>query len=180
MIALPKSIGQLTKLRKVMLSGNSLTSLPEEMKSCVNIELIRLAVNQLTSIPEWLLTLPKLAWIALSGNPCLRIDSVFQLPSKCRLIDWNKLEVQNVLGEGASGTVYKGLWTDEETKEVAVKIYKGAITSDGIAEDEIEVSLFFYIHTCINVLITIITADQRVHWRSSVICTTIRSSSRSS
>lgn len=44
---LPKSIGKLTGLRKCMLAGNQLTSLPKEFgEGCINLELIRLADNK--------------------------------------------------------------------------------------------------------------------------------------
>ena len=67
--SLPRSIGNLTHLRKCMLAGNKLTSLPEEMAGCRELELLRLAANQLTELPDWLLRLPRLSWLAFAGNP---------------------------------------------------------------------------------------------------------------
>ncbi len=128
--ALPRSIGNLSKLQKFPLAGNQLTSLPQEMSQCRNLELIRLSANQLTEIPSWLLKLPKLAWLAFSGNPC-------SLSPKVELdeVAYESLEMSELLGEGASGQIYKGYDKNAEA-EVAVKLFKGAVTSDGFAHDE--------------------------------------------
>jgi len=137
---LPKSIGKCTQLEKFPLAGNQLTSLPEEMANCKNLALLRISANQLTALPEWLLTLPKLSWLAFSGNPfCKKIDDTLLLDG----IDWQQLTVTHQLGEGASGIISKAIWqaNNNEAKEVAVKIFKGAVTSDGYPEDEM--------HACI-------------------------------
>jgi len=67
--SLPLSIGDLSLLQKCMLSGNQLSSLPNTINKCVNLELLRIAANNLTSFPKSLLSLPKLSWLAYSGNP---------------------------------------------------------------------------------------------------------------
>ena len=132
----PASLGQLSQLQKLMLAGNQLKELPDEMAACQNLELIRLAANQLTTLPSWLLTLPRLSWLAYSGNPfCESITSQSQSLAE---IDWATLTIQNILGEGASGVIFKGSWAVEPTQlaEVAVKMFKGAVTSDGLPVDE--------------------------------------------
>lgn len=127
---LPRSIGKLSKLQKFPLAGNQLTSLPQEMSQCRNLELIRLSANELSEIPSWLLKLPKLAWLAFSGNPCSTAP-VASLDE----IAYESLEMSELLGEGASGQIYKGYDKHAEA-EVAVKLFKGAVTSDGFAHDE--------------------------------------------
>eukprot|EP00981_Chlorochromonas_danica_P006107 scaffold1287_cov253-Ochromonas_danica.AAC.20 len=119
---LPQSIGKLVKLRKLLLAGNQLSSLPESMKNCRELELVRLSSNRLSVLPPWLLRLPKLSWIAFAGNQI----NYSPRPSDLRVpsIRWQDLEIQNKLGEGAS----------------ALKEFKGEVTSDGLAEDEILVS----------------------------------------
>ncbi|WP_246564013.1 leucine-rich repeat-containing protein kinase family protein [Leptothoe spongobia] len=138
---LPKAIGNLTKLQKFMLAGNRLKTLPEELANCKNLELIRLAANQLETLPSWLLTLPRLTWLAYAGNPlCKMIDA----PSNVSLtaIDPAELQLGEVLGQGASGVIYKGLWKPGATtggiQEVAVKLFKGEMTSDGLPLDEMQ------------------------------------------
>ncbi len=133
---LPISIGNLTNLQKLMLAGNELRSLPDEMALCLNLELIRLAANRLEALPTWLLTLPRLAWLAYSGNPFCDAIPVEErsLPS----IDWSDLALGDMLGQGASGVISKGIWTAQQgqPQEVAIKIFKGEITSDGLPADE--------------------------------------------
>ncbi len=121
-----------------MLSGNQLERLPQELSCCKNIELIRLAVNCLQVLPLWLIDLPNLSWIAYSGNPLIRLhnEEYSNSITVSNTIDWSKINIVNLIGEGASGVVYKGNFADSE---VAVKLYKGSITSDGVAEDEIMV-----------------------------------------
>ena len=127
---LPKSIGDLVKLRKFPLAGNQLTSLPECMSNCKDLELIRLSANKFEVLPGWLLHLPKLAWIAFSGNP-FSVSPQSELPE----IAYESLEMSELLGEGASGEIYRAQ-DKEAAKEVAVKLFKGAVTSDGYAHDE--------------------------------------------
>ena len=132
---LPDSMGRLRNLQKLMLAGNKLRSLPDEMASCVNLELIRLAANRLKSLPVWLFSLPRLSWLAYAGNPCCYVDlSVRSLPD----ISWTDLQLGDTLGQGASGVISKGIWQTKHTQkaEVAVKVFKGEITSDGLPADE--------------------------------------------
>ncbi|MDF1884424.1 serine/threonine-protein kinase, partial [Sulfurimonas sp. SAG-AH-194-C21] len=127
---LPESIGKLTKMQKFPLAGNRLTSLPESMKNLKNLELIRLSANSLTEIPKWLLELPKLAYLAFSGNPC----SVSK-ESALKVVAYKDLEMDKLLGEGASGKIYRA-HSKDFNRVVAVKLFKGAVTSDGYAKDE--------------------------------------------
>lgn len=132
---IPPSFGQLKHLQKLMLAGNQLRSLPDEMAQCQNLELIRLAANQLNALPTWLFTLPRLSWLAYSGNPfCPPPSSAPPLAE----INWAELTIQDTLGEGASGVIFKGCWTTAPTQtvEVAIKVFKGNITSDGLPVDE--------------------------------------------
>ena len=135
---LPPEIGTLGKLQKLMLAGNRLRSLPDEMAACQNLELIRLSANQLSSLPTWLLSLPRLAWLAYAGNPfCAKTSTAEHSLST---IDWSDLALENTLGQGASGIISKGLWrvTQTQAKEVAIKVFKGKITSDGLPIDEMQ------------------------------------------
>lgn len=128
--SLPHSIGSLTGLRKFPLAGNRLVSLPDEMANCRELELLRLSANRFEAMPEWLLQLPKLSWLAFSGNPCSPSPS-----SQLRELEYESLEMHELLGEGASGQIYRAHDHDADA-EVAVKLFKGAVTSDGYAHDE--------------------------------------------
>lgn len=129
---LPSTLGNLTKLRKCALAGNQIASLPASMQKCRELELIRLSANALEEIPSWLLKLPKLSWLAFSGNRCSIKNSV-----DIRKASLESLELQELLGEGASGMIYKA-YSKELQKDVALKMFKGAVTSDGYAEDEMQ------------------------------------------
>lgn len=131
---IPKSIGKCNKLQKVAFAGNQIKSLPIEMTSCKNLELLRISANQLTEFPQWLFSLPRLSWLAYAGNPFCKTEHIKdELP----LIDWSDLYLKEVLGQGASGIISKADWSNHSNiKEVAVKVFKGEVTSDGFPEDE--------------------------------------------
>jgi Protein tyrosine and serine/threonine kinase len=144
---LPQAIGNLSKL---MLAGNRLSSLPEEMASCHSLELIRLSVNQLTELPPWLLLLPRLSWLAYASNPfceggadekrTLGIQQTLGAELSLPSIDWTDLALEKMLGEGASGVIFQGLLqiASTQTQAVAIKVFKGEITSDGLPADEMK------------------------------------------
>ena len=133
-LEIPKSIGKCHKLQKVAFSGNQIKALPIEMANCKNLELLRISANQLTEFPQWLLTLPKLSWLAIAGNP---FNKTNHIKDELPLIDWNELTLKEILGQGASGIISKAEWNHHSAKkEVAVKVFKGEVTSDGFPEDE--------------------------------------------
>jgi hypothetical protein len=134
--ALPRSIGACPRLQKVMLAGNCLTSLPCAMASCKKLGLLRLSANHITNLPDWLFELPELAFLSFAGNPCT--PSTEDNPALAD-IDWSDLVINEVLGEGASGIISKGVWNaagGTQAKEVAIKLFKGDVTSDGSPADE--------------------------------------------
>ncbi|WP_066615903.1 leucine-rich repeat-containing protein kinase family protein [Rufibacter roseus] len=140
--ALPTSIGKCSRIQKLMLAGNKLKMLPAEMANCQNLELLRISANQIEQFPQWLLSLPRLSWLAFSGNPC---SAPTELKEDLVEINWADLELEEQLGEGASGVISKARWiksvSEKLTQEVAVKIFKGEVTSDGLPQDEMQASL---------------------------------------
>ena len=138
---LPRSIGQCTRLQKFAIAGNRLTELPLELSFCKKLELLRISANQLTSIPTWLYQLPRLSWLAFSANPVTyKPTAKEELP----MLDWSRITVEEQLGEGASGVISKAKIDGEQ--EVAIKIFKGEVTSDGYPEDELATCLSTGIH----------------------------------
>ncbi|MGO4878965.1 protein kinase [Pedobacter psychrotolerans] len=134
---LPASIGNCYRLEKLMLAGNRLTELPDELQHCKALALLRLSANKIEYLPAWLFNLPVLSWLAFSGNPCCR-PSISG--TGATFIAYDSLKIQDKLGEGASGTIYRAS-SDGMLQDVAVKVFKGDVTSDGYPEDEMHSSI---------------------------------------
>ncbi|AMM15745.1 protein kinase [Burkholderia sp. PAMC 28687] len=136
---LPPEIGNCTKLQKLMLAGNRLRTLPSALAACSRLELLRLAANQLDELPAWLTSMPRLSWLAYAGNPLsetLEADALIHTP--INPVEWSDLTLEHVLGEGASGVIYRASYStnDGAAQPVAVKLFKGAVTSDGLPHCE--------------------------------------------
>jgi hypothetical protein len=136
---LPEALGERPLLQKLMLSGNALRSLPASLADAPNLELVRLAANRLDALPPWLTALPRLAWTSFAGNP---FEGEPVLPPVPR-VPWGDLEPGALLGEGASGRVHRALWHrgGAPPEAVALKLFKGAMTSDGLPEREMAACL---------------------------------------
>ncbi len=131
---LPQELGRCTQLQKLMLAGNRLRELPPTLAACSRLELLRIAANSLETLPDWLFRLPRLSWLAYAGNPFCA-DGETQALSHDRIpaIPWEELTLQHKLGEGASGVIHRATWRGDN---VAVKLFKGAVTSDGLPHSE--------------------------------------------
>lgn len=139
--SLPPSLGRRPRLQKLMLSGNLLEALPD-LSRCGNLELVRLSANRLPALPDSLLELPRLAWLAFSGNPFCQTRRV-----DARSISWLDLSMEERIGEGASGVVHRAILRGHpQEREVAVKVFKGCVTSDGSTLDEEAATLAAGIH----------------------------------
>ncbi len=130
---IPASIGKCYRLQKLALAGNKIKALPVEMAHCKSLELIRISANLLTELPAWILQLPKLSWLAYAGNP---FSETHQIPHNLPLIDWNNIHLLEQLGQGASGIIYRAYLNKDKQQTVAVKIFRGEVTSDGLPLNE--------------------------------------------
>jgi hypothetical protein len=141
--SLPTAIGQCTQLQKLMLAGNRLTALPLELAACTRLELLRISANRLTEFPRQLLALPRLSWLAFAGNPFCEADEVAaRQHASDNPIAWHRLTLQHTLGEGASGVILQAdLQTGDAVQPVAVKLFKGEVTSDGLPQSEMTACL---------------------------------------
>lgn len=134
---LPVELGNCQQLQKLMLAGNRLQALPQTLVSCVQLELLRIAANQFLEIPEWLFKLPRLSWLAYAGNPCTEVlEDLAEQHSPIVQIDWEHLHLERKLGEGASGIIHHAQWQTTPSRQVAVKLFKGTLTSDGLPHSE--------------------------------------------
>lgn len=129
---IPSSLGDCPLLQKLMLAGNQLSSLPSSLANCTNLELLRISANKFKHLPDWLLAMPRLTWLAFAGNPLnAHLKPQHSLPE----IEWEAFNIEEQLGQGASGIISKARLNQAE---VAVKVFKGAITSDGLPADEMK------------------------------------------
>lgn len=136
---LPPELGQCLQLQKLMLAGNRLRALPDTLANCTRLELLRIAANQLTELPRWLLSMPRLSWLAFAGNPFTEaLEGLALNNTPVSAILWDALTLRGKLGEGASGTIHHADHRvgEEDHRDVAVKLFKGAVTSDGLPHCE--------------------------------------------
>ncbi|MFJ7311430.1 leucine-rich repeat-containing protein kinase family protein [Pseudomonas sp. NPDC098747] len=155
---LPSELGERPYLQKLMLAGNCLQSLPSSLSNCHRLELLRIAANQLTELPQWLLTLPSLTWLAYAGNP-LETEADAAALQATPQIDWSALRLEQQLGEGASGVISQAIWqrADGSSMPVAVKLYKGEMTSDGSPLHEMNACITAGLHA------NLIRIEGRIH-----------------
>jgi hypothetical protein len=151
--ALPETLGDCGRLRKLALAGNRLTLLPAGLARCERLELIRLSANEFATLedalPDGLLALPRLAWLAYAGNP-FNVDQEARALAATPIahIAWRELQVGELLGEGASGHIHAAHWRPAVGAErpVAVKLFKGAVTSDGLPGSEMAACIAADVH----------------------------------
>ena len=141
--ALPPELGQRPALQKLMLAGNRLAALPPSLAGAPRLELLRLSANRLATLPGWLPELPRLAWLALSGNPLGWGGRPAQAPaSGLPAVPWQRLRLDGLLGEGASGHIHRAVCEGVHGDQtLALKLFKGAVTSDGLPEHELAASV---------------------------------------
>ena len=142
--SLPAELGKRSALQKLMVAGNRLSTLPKELSACHNLQLLRIAANRFEVLPEWLLTLPRLSWLSYSGNPlCEALEAKALTQTPVPKVSWSALQLGPKLGEGASGVIYRAGFdiaaagvVGVAESEVAVKLFKGTLTSDGLPQSE--------------------------------------------
>jgi serine/threonine protein kinase len=115
--------------------------LPESLQAAHRLELLRLSANGLTQVPAWLTELPRLSWLALAGN-AWRWTFVAETnwPNNLPTMAWPDLVLGQLLGEGASGHTHQ-VKAAHWPQPLALKLFKGEVTSDGLPGDEMAASL---------------------------------------
>ncbi|MGX9731068.1 leucine-rich repeat-containing protein kinase family protein [Janthinobacterium aestuarii] len=133
--SMPDELGKCSELQKLMLAGNCLSHLPATLAACHRLELVRIAANRFPALPDCLLSLPRLSWLAYAGNPFTEARELAALAGTGAAgVAWQRLELAQQLGEGASGVIYRARL--DGVNDVAVKVFKGAMTSDGLPRSE--------------------------------------------
>ena len=120
---------------------------------CESLELIRLSANAFERIedalPDGLLALPRLTWLAYAGNPFNVAQEARALAATpIARIAWDELQLGELLGEGASGHIWSARWRPAQggDRPVAVKLFKGAMTSDGLPGSEMAACIAADVH----------------------------------
>jgi Leucine rich repeat/Lipopolysaccharide kinase (Kdo/WaaP) family len=140
--ALPASLGERPRLQKLMLAGNRLEALPEGLAGAVRLELLRISANRFKGLPHWLTALPRLSWLALAGNPLgWDPDQDSGLPA----FEWSDVHLGETLGEGASGRTVRAR-VQGQPQDLALKLFRAAVTSDGLPAHEMAASAFVGAH----------------------------------
>jgi hypothetical protein len=152
--ALPDTLTDCCQMQKLMLAGNRLHRLPRGMGRLRRLELLRLSANAFAkaedALPEDLLALPQLAWLAHAGNPFSaaheHTPATARTLAGARRFAWGELRLDALLGEGASGQIHAARWQPdhpaaEPAQDVALKLFKGAVTSDGLPQCEMAATL---------------------------------------
>ena len=132
---LPAALGARPALQKLMLSGNSLSVLPDTLAGHPSLELLRLAANRFAALPAFLTHLPRLAWLAFGANPA---EGAARRAQAAPAVRRDALAIGALLGEGASGRVHAARW---QGRDVALKQFRGAVTSDGLPGHEMAAAL---------------------------------------
>ena len=134
---LPAELGQRPALQKLMLAGNRLQALPDSLQGAQQLELLRISANRLREVPEWLTSLPRLTWLAFAGNAMgWTLAHEPALPE----VSWASITLGQLLGEGASGHIHR-VQAAGWPQALALKLFKGEVTSDGLPEDELAACL---------------------------------------
>ena len=151
--AIPETIGACHRLQKLALAGNRLTALPAGLGRCESLELIRLSANGFErwddALPAGLLALPRLTWLAFAGNPFNLAQETRALQATpIAAIPWTTLQVGELLGQGASGHIHAARWRTITggDRPVAVKLFKGEVTSDGLPASEMAACIAAGVH----------------------------------
>lgn len=152
---LPDSLGHCTGMQKLMLAGNRLRTLPPSVTGLARLELLRISANRFETLPAWLLSLPRLSWLACAGNPFdTRAEDAAIAAQSVPHVGWRELTLGRKLGEGASGVIHQA--TLGKAQQVAVKLFKGAVTSDGWPHSEMAACIAAGAHP------TLIAAQSRI------------------
>jgi Protein tyrosine and serine/threonine kinase/Leucine rich repeat len=161
--SLPPDFGRLHQLKIIFLSNNNFEEVPAVLADCPHLSMVGFKSNKIRVLGEhslppdvrWLIltdnqleklpksigrlqslqfTFPRLSWLAYAGNPCCLTNLSPTVPT----IPWADLTIADNLGEGASGVISQGVWhsSTQPPIDVAIKIFKGAMTSDGAPADE--------------------------------------------
>ncbi|KAK6612381.1 serine threonine-protein kinase [Botrytis cinerea] len=125
------------KLRWLILTNNKIESLPHSIGSCHRLQKIwptKTVGQQDRSFTPLVVQSSRIVISFVLWKPCTPSNEDNPTLDD---ISWSDLKIDHLLGEGASGIISKGVWKSSTAeKNVAVKLFKGEVTSDGVPADE--------------------------------------------
>jgi hypothetical protein len=143
---LPVEMAKCTKLELLRIGANRFEALPEWLLSMPRLSWLGYSGNPVCAVAEAqalaqaqsreaplsaatkAVTNSKICTEQNHAGERSRVD-LAQIP-------WGSLQLKQKLGEGASGVIYQAA-LEGGSQEVAVKVFKGALTSDGLPHSEI-------------------------------------------
>lgn len=132
--SLPKSIGKLKKLQKLLLTKNKISFIPKEILQCQNLELLRISLNNLIVSPLPMLSdLPSLSWYSDSSN-LYNIDDNINKLKKYKTKD---LSIISTIVDSPNSRVDRVLLNNTNA---VLKIFKNEFVSDGSGTNEIMIN----------------------------------------
>ena len=144
--SLPAEMAKCTKLELLRIGANRFELLPEWLLSMPRLSWLGYSGNPVCAAAEArALAQAQSQEVLLSAATDTvtntKIGTEQNQASAIDLVDlaqipWGSLQLKQKLGEGASGVIYQAA-LDGGSKEAAVKVFKGALTSDGMPHSEI-------------------------------------------
>lgn len=144
--SLPAEMANCTKLELLRIGANRFEALPEWLLSMPRLSWLGYSGNPVCAAAETrALTQAQSREAPLSaaskpvispkiGTEQNQADGIGRVD--LAQIPWATLQLKQKLGEGASGVIYQAA-LEGGSQEVAVKVFKGALTSDGLPHSEI-------------------------------------------
>jgi hypothetical protein len=146
--ALPSELSNCKELELLRISANKLDHIPDWLLSMPKLTWLAFAGNPLRKFEYVVDTVENTA----EGQAKKENDEECTVASKVKVeeVQWSDLELGERIGEGASGVVHKAVWHRKQATgadnrlvsvptPVAVKLFKGETTSDGLPVNEMEV-----------------------------------------
>ncbi len=98
-VKLPKEIGNITSLKKLYLSQNSLKSLPEEIGNLTELENLTITCNQLESLPHTIGKLQNLHYLYLYRNKLKNLPVEIGYLKNLKFLQLTQNQINNVPNE---------------------------------------------------------------------------------
>ena len=143
---LPAEMAKCTKLELLRIGANRFEALPEWLLSMSRLSWLGYSGNPVCAVAEVRALEQAQSQVvplktATKTAPNMKVSTEQNQTGGIGRVDlaqipWANLQLRQKLGEGASGVIYQAALADA-SQEVAVKVFKGALTSDGLPHSEI-------------------------------------------